>query len=163
MSAILDLIADLHGGEQELAAQLLDVGGRHKADHDVNHITTDLAAWSNEHVSRLAGAAEDHGMSLSFAPAAPGRLAPVKEWLNEHAFGRHPAPGLLLLSDLQAIYLAASYNSLHWEMLAQAAQALSDESLLELTTTCHPETLRQIRWANTKLKESAPQILASLS
>jgi hypothetical protein len=68
-----------------------------------------------------------------------------------------------LLSDLQPIYLAASYNSLHWEMLAQAAQALSDESLLELTTTCHPETLRQIRWANTKLKESAPQILASLS
>jgi hypothetical protein len=26
---------------------------------------------------------------------------------------------------------------------------------------CHPDTLRQIRWANAKLKELSPQILAT--
>jgi hypothetical protein len=64
------------------------------------------------------------------------------------------------LQDLEVVYLAASYNSLRWEVMAQGAQALSEVSLLKLASTCHPETLRR---ANTKLKESAPQTIASRS
>ncbi|EDY59855.1 conserved hypothetical protein [Streptomyces sviceus ATCC 29083] len=47
-------------------------------------------------------------------------------------------PGLLLPHDLRALHLAATENSLHWEMLAQAAQATRDERLLELASACHP-------------------------
>jgi len=74
-----------------------------------------------------------------------------------------PNPGLLVLHDLRTLYLMASENSLHWEMLAQAAQASRDTSLLDLATACHPQTLRQIRWANTLIKSMSPQILTSLT
>jgi hypothetical protein len=47
------------------------------------------------------------------------------------------------------------------EMLAQVAQATKDERLLGLATDCHPETLRQVHWTNTMLKELSPQLLSS--
>ena len=47
------------------------------------------------------------------------------------------------------------------ELLAQGAQAATDERLLELAQRCHPETLRQVRWANATLNELAPQTLTS--
>jgi anaerobic selenocysteine-containing dehydrogenase len=33
--------------------------------------------------------------------------------------------------------------------------------LLNLTSRCHPEALRQMRWANAMLKELSPQVLMS--
>jgi len=51
--------------------------------------------------------------------------------------------------------------STDWEMLAQAAQGIVDTELLALTQQCHPDTLRQMRWANSKLKESSTQVLVS--
>lgn len=47
-------------------------------------------------------------------------------------------------------------------MLAQAAQATRDDGLLALASACHPQTLRQMRWTNTMVKELSPQILVSL-
>ncbi|GAB2755427.1 hypothetical protein [Streptomyces bullii] len=46
-------------------------------------------------------------------------------------------------------------------MLAQAAQATRDDRLLGLASACHPQTLRQMRWTNTLIKEPAPQLLTS--
>lgn len=47
-------------------------------------------------------------------------------------------------------------------MLAQAAQATRDERLLSLVSACHPQTLRQLRWSNTLVKQLSPQLLTSL-
>jgi hypothetical protein len=163
MTAILDVLSDLHTGEQHLASELQRVGQRHEAEQDVFHITRDLACWSEQHTEQLARAAKDRGKDLPDGSHDSNSFGPLREWMSERLLGRHKQPGLLLLLALQGIYLSASYNSLHWEMLAQGAQALSDHGLLEVATSCHPETLRQVRWANTKLKESAPQILSSLS
>jgi hypothetical protein len=68
-------------------------------------------------------------------------------------------PGLLLLSDLRSLHIHAAAVSLDWELLAQGAQAARDTQLLALTSRCHPDTLRQMRWANTMLKELSPQTL----
>ncbi|MCW2596746.1 MAG: molybdopterin dinucleotide binding protein [Jatrophihabitans sp.] len=76
--------------------------------------------------------------------------------------GRRPEPGLVLLHDLSDLYLQASDNMLGWEMLAQNAQAHHERELLTLTEVCHPQNLRQFRWANTMIKTQSPQILASL-
>lgn len=51
--------------------------------------------------------------------------------------------------------------SIDWELLAQAAQGVKDSELVALSKRCHPDNLRQVRWANGKLKESATQILVS--
>jgi hypothetical protein len=47
-------------------------------------------------------------------------------------------------------------------MLAQVAQATKDDELLGLASSCHPATLRQMRWTNTMIKVLAPQVLTSL-
>ena len=69
---------------------------------------------------------------------------------------------MALLDDLQSLYLMASETSLAWEMLAQHAQAKRERDFLELSAACHPQTLRQVRWANTMLKTVSPQVLASM-
>ncbi len=51
--------------------------------------------------------------------------------------------------------------SLNWELVAQSGQGFKQRALLELAQDCHPQTLRQMRWANAQLKESSPQVIAS--
>jgi hypothetical protein len=46
-------------------------------------------------------------------------------------------------------------------MVAQVAQGIRDTDLLALAQRCHPQTLRQATWANSRIKESATQILVS--
>lgn len=67
----------------------------------------------------------------------------------------------MLLVDLRELYTKAAGLSVDWELLAQAAQGVRNKELLALTKRCHPDTLRQMKWANAKLKESATQILIS--
>jgi hypothetical protein len=55
----------------------------------------------------------------------------------------------------------ASGVSVDWELVAQAAQGVKDRDLLAVTERCHPQTLRQSKWANSQLKEKATQILVS--
>ena len=69
--------------------------------------------------------------------------------------------GLLLLADLRRLHRVAAGVSLDWELLGQGAQAAKDSELLALTKQCHPQSLRQMRWANAILKVLSPQVLAS--
>ncbi|MDQ0766459.1 hypothetical protein [Streptomyces canus] len=138
----------LHHGERQLARDLLAVAERHAEEHEVHHVATDLADWSREHADRLAEHAAGEGLRLDDDTPEPRS-------------GEGPE-GLLLLHDLRALHLAATENSLHWEMLAQAAQATRDARLLELASACHPQTLRQTRWTDTLIKQVSPQVLTSL-
>ncbi|GHD31893.1 hypothetical protein [Streptomyces galbus] len=153
----------LHDGERSLERNLLAAAGRHRTEHEFHHGAMDVARWSHEHCSRLADSGRGRGMGLSGPPGdpAPGVLAALRE-KTAGALGRRPENGLLLLQDLCDLHLAATRNSLHWGMLAQAAQATRDEDLLTLASECHPRTLRQIRWTNTLLKEHSPQLLSSV-
>ncbi|MCG6500006.1 hypothetical protein [Kitasatospora sp. A2-31] len=163
MSGITLTLRALHHGERDLEQHLLTVAERHRTDHEVHHVATDVARWSREHAERLADTARHYDLDLP-GPAddpSPGILATLREKTAE-AIGRRPEPGLLLLHDLRDLHLAACENSLHWEMLAQAARAGSDSRLLDLATACHPQTLRQMRWTNTMIKTLSPQVLTSL-
>jgi hypothetical protein len=148
----------LHRAECRLADDLVALADRHRAEHEVHHVATDLARWSREHARRLAGAAGSEGppgdpADRLFAPVAAS---------GPQETDRHPAPGLVLLRDLRDVHLAATETSLHWEMLAQAAQASRNAALLELASSCHPRTLRQMRWTNTMIRTLSPQVLTSL-
>lgn len=162
MNALRATLIDLHDQEQDLAKHLRDLSHRHQADHEIHHVTRDLADWSAEHVERIATAARAHGVTLDPTAPEPGMLAGLSELMSRLS-GRHNAPGLLLLHDLQTTYLMASHCSLKWEMVAQVAQATRDSALLELASGCHPETLRQVRWCNTMIKILSPQILSAAS
>jgi hypothetical protein len=159
MKTIALAIAELHRSERALARHLRGTAARHHSDQDICHLATDLAAWSEDHVKCLAGHGRTYGLRLS---ARTPRLE-VTEWLQERMSAplrRRPQPALLLLADLRRIHRDAAGVSLDWELLAQGAQAGKDTDLLALAQRCHPQTLRQMRWANAMLKELSPQVLA---
>ncbi len=152
-------IEELHRSENHLARVLLAVSDRHKADHEVFYVAHDIARWSQRHVTELARIGADFGVDLDPEPAGePGVLEKIQQATSD-LLGRRPEPGLLLLADLRHVYRKAAGVSLDWELLAQAAQGARKRELLELAERCHPDTLRQMRWANAKLKESATQAL----
>jgi hypothetical protein len=161
MNGVTATLRALHHGERSLAADLLRAAERHRTEHAVHHVGTDLARWSQEHTERLADTARHYGLDLSGPrEEPPGPLAALREKAAE-AVGRRPEPALLLLHDLRALHLAAAGNSLSWVVLAQGAQAARDQRLVELAAGCHPQTLRQMRWTLTMLKELSPQTLTS--
>ncbi|MFF5638790.1 hypothetical protein [Streptomyces sp. NPDC012825] len=188
MNGVTLVLRALHQGERDLVDGLVALAERHRAEHEVHHVATDVATWSREHVRRLADTAAHYGLDLdgpdsgdpdsegpdSDGPdlrgpgldgppggSSPDLFAAPRKKAPDPAGGPSD-PGLLLLRDLREAHLAAAHNSLHWEMLAQAAQALRDHRLLALASFCHPRTLRQMRWTNTMIKNLSPQLLTSL-
>ncbi|MFI2425703.1 hypothetical protein ACH5A7_16630 [Streptomyces sp. NPDC018955] len=162
MNGVDSTLRTLHDDERDLEQDLLAAAERHRAEHEFHHVATDVARWSREHAARLAALGHGRGVRLS-GPRdhpSPGPLTALREKASQ-ALGRRPETGLPLLHDLRDLHLAASRNSLHWEMLAQAAQATRDRELLELVSSCHPQTLRQMRWTNTMIKVLSPQLLVS--
>ncbi|WP_121256328.1 hypothetical protein [Nocardioides ferulae] len=154
-------LEELHRSENDLAAALLHVSDQHKVDHEIFYVARDIARWSQEHVRRLAEVGGDYGLDLdpdAEDDATP--LAPIKQKGTELT-GRFHEPTLLLLADLRRIHRDAAGVSLDWEVLAQTAQAMQDRELLGVCQECHPETLRQMRWANAKVKETAAQIMVT--
>jgi hypothetical protein len=119
--------------------ELRQAAERHPDDHEIHHVAGDLARWSTEHITRIVDTAERLGIDVE---------APIDD----------PE----VLACLRRIYLTTAQASLAWEELAQAAQAGRNDELISLAASCHPQTLRQMRWANTMLKTLAPQILTSL-
>ena len=156
-------LRETHDAETELAAELLRVGERHKADHDVYHLSRTLSEWCDRHVCRLAVDAPRYGADLDADAVADeqerGLIARARERGSE-LVGRRPEPGLLLLRDMRDLHLAAARASLAWTVLGQGAQAVSDQELLDTVTACHPETIRIMKWTVQKAKEASPQALA---
>jgi len=157
-------IEDAAGAERRLAEELWKVGERHKADHDVFHVTKTLAKLSRRHVELLGPHAERYSASIERVEGDPPSRPRVVDALVEKGAelaGRRPEPALILLDDLRRLYLLASEASIDWVMLAQGAQAVTDEGLLDTVTRCHDETLRTVKWATHRLKTAAPQALAA--
>ncbi|MBT0992911.1 hypothetical protein KIN34_01220 [Cellulomonas sp. DKR-3] len=154
-------LRELHRDEGDLASELLRVSDRHAVDHEIFYVARDLAVWSQDHVREIARIARDYDEDLDPDAATESSLVARLRDKGSELVGRRAAPGLELLRDLREVYLMASGVSVDWELVAQAAQGLKHRELVELTGRCHAETLRQVRWANGKLKESATQVLVS--
>lgn len=154
-------IEELHRSENHLVTVLTSMSDKHKTDHEVFYVCRDMAKWSREHVAQLARVGSDFALELDpEASEEAGLLAGVRQRASE-LVGRRSVPGLLLLADLRHLYREAAGTSVDWELLAQGAQAAKEKELLELAERCHPQSLRQARWANSCLKVTSPQVLAS--
>jgi hypothetical protein len=103
----------------------------------------------------------ERGLDLGSGSPTRGWLAHEGSALASRDEGQ-PTQSVAMLEDLRALYLAAADASTAWEMLAQYAQAASDSDVLSLVSTCHPDMLRQMRWANTMLKTLSPLVLTSM-
>jgi hypothetical protein len=148
--------------EAALADLLLRVGERHRVDHDVLHMSRTLAAKSRESLLALTDAAQRYGAALDLDAGEPseGLRAALREKSSE-LLGRSSQGALLLLRDLREVHLLAAAASINWVILGQGAQAVRDEELHATVTSRHPFALKTLKWTTTRLKEAAPQVLAS--
>jgi hypothetical protein len=64
-----------------------------------------------------------------------------------------------LLRDLQDLHVLATLVQTTWTVIAQGAQGLRDQELLEVATSSNAQTSRQLTWLNTRMKAAAPQAL----
>jgi hypothetical protein len=154
-------IEELHRSENELHSVLLSMSDRHKADHEVFHVTRDMARWSEQHVAELARVGRDFGLELGPEAKHHSGLLETLQRKTSELSGRSSVPGLLLLADLRHLFREASGTALDWELLAQGAQGAKNKDLLDFAERCNPQTKRVANWAEAKLKESSPQVLAS--
>ncbi|MGN7251485.1 MULTISPECIES: hypothetical protein [unclassified Arthrobacter] len=156
------VLEELHRSENDLAHELFLLSERHKVDHEIFHLARDLAGWSQEHARRILFAyLSKDGQDLDPEPRGETGLVEKVRETGSELVARRPEAGLLLLRDFRGVYLKASGVSTDCEMLAQAAQGIKHGELLGVAQACHPQTLRQMKWANGKLKESSTQVLVS--
>jgi hypothetical protein len=160
-SGIGGAITLLQRAEDDLALAFLDLSARHTDDHEIHHVARDLAGWSREHVRRLADVGRGHGLDLDPEPSDESAWPVLLKRAADDVLGRLHAPSMLLLADLREVHRTTSGVSLDWEVLAQAAQAAEDSDLVALTAECHPQTLRQLRWANAQVKVLSAQALVA--
>ena len=155
-------IADVQEAESDLAKELRVVGERHATEHDLYHLGHTLARQCGEHLERLAPFAERYGADVPDDAVAesPGLLETMRRKSAE-LLGRSERSGLLLLRDLRNLYLTAQEAEIAWVILAQAAQAARDRELLQVVSLCHEEAEARGKWLRTRIKQSAPQVLAT--
>lgn len=162
MNKIGQLLDDLHDAETDLAHQYRIVAERQAAEQEVHYNCTTMAEQADEHAEHVRRIAGRFGEQLS-EPSGE-RLTNVLSGLRHKTselVGRRPEAGLLLLRDLRELFLMAQEANVHWLALGQVAQAVRDHDLLDEVSDLHKQTLTQIKWLKTKLKESTPQVLVS--
>lgn len=154
-------IEELHRSENGLASALLSLSDQQKADHEVFHVARDLSRWSQEHVRRLAEVGRSYDLDLDPSFDAPSALLAAAKQKGAEVTGRFHEPGLLLLADLRRIHRDAAGVSLDWDVLEQTAKAIKDTELQEVAQACHPQTVRQMKWAEAKVKEASAQVMVT--
>jgi hypothetical protein len=161
MNKIGRTLQELYRAEEQLADEYVKVGERLAAEHDVWYECKEFAKQCHRHAEAIRPFAELHGQQL--APADDSTVGETTTAALRHkvseALGRRPESGLLLLHSLKQLYLQAQEVSWHWIVAGQLAQATRNGDFLSLVDELHRETLTQVKWLKTQVKQASPQAL----
>jgi len=139
----------LHQAERNLGGGFREVGDAHGDEPDVSAIARRLAGQCDAHAEVVEPFVGRYGED---ADSGPDRLYSMQ-------FNGTRSGGLGLLRDLHDLYLMATECDLSWTLVGQAAQGLRDADLLAVVRRCEGETVIQLNWLRTRMKEAAPQAL----
>jgi len=154
---------ELYRAEEELADEYVKVGERLASEHEVYYGCKRFAQQCHLHAETLRGLSARYEQQLppsDDAQVGETTTAALRHKLSE-LLGRRPESGLLLLRSLRQLYLQAQEVSFHWTVAGQIAQATRDGELLIVVDRLHRETLTQIKWLKSQVKEAAPQALVA--
>jgi hypothetical protein len=156
-----EAVEDVQRAEADLASEFRAIGERHAGEH-IYHMTHTLASQCDYHLHELAPVAARYGATppRNSVSDAPSLLETVRR-REPGLAGRPAASGTSLLGDLRMLYLASQEAELAWVILGQGARAVRDADLLEVTSGCHEHAEARGKWLRTRIKESAPQVLAT--
>jgi len=156
-------IEKLHDALTDLAGAYRKVGERHATEHDLYHLCHTLAKQCEGQANALATHAARHAGDVSDDAGSDSRVSMLDSLRRATAglVGRSPVTGLVLLRDLRQLHLAIEEAAMLWLIVGQAAQAARDRELLVVVQHCREEITHQLMWIQTRVKETAPQVLVS--
>lgn len=155
-------IEEVQTAETELAKHLRLVGERHATEHDLYHLGHTLATQCEEHLVQLAPFTERYGATPADAGLTESAgLVESFRHRSAELLGRGESSGLFLLRDLKSLFVTAQEAEIAWVILGQAAKAVRDEELIGLVEGCHEEAEHLVLWARTRIKVTAPEVLAT--
>ena len=135
--------------ERALADAFVWVGVRHATEPEMLNAARLHSNWCNGHLDVLRPGAARYG--------AEGTRQ--GERLRRALFRGRRLGGFGLLRDLHDLLTLATSAHGCWIALLQAAREARDGDLEKACRACDAETLRQISWLETKLRQAAPQAL----
>lgn len=135
--------------EKVLAQSLHTIADGHAHVADVFHTAHLLGRWSEENRERLAPMVERYGEQDVEEP----------ERLHHDGLAEARSGEIGLVRDLQDLHVLADLVETTWTVVAQGAQGLRDQQLLDVAHACSARTSRQLSWLNTRLKQATPQAL----
>ena len=152
----------LHDALTDLAGEYRKLGERHATEHDIYHLAHTLAQQCEGQAVALQPHASRHAADVPDADDGPreSMLAGLRR-ATAALVGRSSATGLLLLRDLRQLHLAIEEAAMLWLIVGQAAQAARDRELIVLVERSREEITHQLMWVQTRIKETAPQVLLS--
>ncbi|MEV6283882.1 hypothetical protein [Kribbella sp. NPDC051770] len=146
LASYLGLLRD---SERSLGDAFRMVAEHHQDEPDVEHLCKVLGDQATNHSGALQSVVRRYGEQADSEP----------QELEAAEFGGTREGGVGLLRDLQDLYALASFVDITWTVVAQAAQALRDQELLDVIDAGEQETTQQLTWLRTRIKQAAPQAL----
>ena len=149
-------IENVQDSEREFGRHLTRFGERHAVEHDLYHTANTLARQAEQHLAMIAPFAQRYSARIpaNDVASSPGVLEQLRRKGSE-LLGRSEATGLVLLTDLRDVYVAAQGAELAWVILDQVAQAVRDAELHQAVTKCHEAAEMRGKWIRTRIKEAA--------
>ncbi len=135
--------------ERALADAFVLVGFRHATEPEMANAARLHSNWCKEHKSALQSPAERYGAKRSREG----------ERLRRALFRGRRLGSFGLLRDLHDLLVLATFVHAGWMALLQAARVERDTDLEKTCRNCDTETVRQMSWLETKLRQIAPQAL----
>jgi hypothetical protein len=157
-----EAIGEVHSSTVALAKELRTAAEGHPSDHALYHVGRMLADRCQGTADTLEPFADRYGEPLN-GSQGQGLLGSISTHIRREASslkGRGDATGLLLLGDLRHLANEAHGAQIDWTILRQGASVARDEALRDAATVGQDEMRRVVQWLMTRIKESAPQILA---
>jgi hypothetical protein len=154
---------ELYRAEEDLADEYVKVGERLASEHEIYYGCKCFAQQCHLHAETIRTFAARYEQDLPEADESEvgqTTTAALRHRLAE-LLGRRPESGLLLLRSVRQLYLQAQEVSTHWLIAGQIAQATRDQELLSTVDRLHRETLTQIKWLKSQLKQASPQALVA--
>jgi hypothetical protein len=151
-------------GEAEavLAEALESLAVRHAAEADVAQLAHTLASKALSRIRLLEEPARSYDAHLPHHEET--RLSDLEQAMTSQSsevLAHTQMPALLLLDDLEEVYLRAQAAEIAWIVLQQGARACRDASLVDVVLHAHEEGETTAKWLRTRIKVTAPQVLAS--
>jgi hypothetical protein len=149
MNHVAHYVGLAENAEKNLIEAFGRISKQHAFESDVVEMCEKFAGWSNEHLDSI------ERLHLLFEKEKDDEA----EELSDAVFPKPRMGSFGLLRDLHALSLLVHESQMCWTILLQAARALRNAEMESICLECGAHVKKETMWLETKIKNSAPQVL----